>query len=403
MDARVTFHSARMGVGFLFLGTFFFLGGFARGVPAAWADGPALERAGSSAWVFVTNRDSNDVAVIDGRTRKVVARFPVGSAPHMASVSPDGRVVYTTGQNDDSLTVTRVSDFKTLATLRLGRGPEHLEVSPDGRSVYVGNFEDGTLSVVDAGTFREVKRLAGFAGPHNITFSKDGRRVYVANLGSDRVSVLDGRGHSVVARLEAAHPVKLASLGPGRKVNGIVNVTLTPDGRFGYAAHSDGGEVAVIDVAAGRVVKYIRVGFSPWRAYATPDGRRMLVPNLGDRTLSVIDTARQEVSAVLPSLDGVTGVNPALGGRLAFAVSRSENKVRVLDLEAGRVLKDIPVGRGPETAATTPDGRFVFLATSGSGEVWVLDAERLAVSAVIPDVGRHPWAVTIAGGFNYCH
>ena len=226
---------------------------------------------------------------------------------------------------------------------------------------------------------------------------------FVANLGSDRVSVVNVRTRTLAASLIAASPIRLASLGENRKVNGIINVTLTPDGRFGYAAHADSGQVAVIDTATSRVLKYIKTGKTPWRAFATPDGRRMLVPNLGNRTVSVIDTRKQAVVSVLPGLDGVTGINPALGGRLAFAVSRSENKVRVYDLEAGRVVKDIPVGRSPETASTTPDGRFVFVAAGGKNEVWVLDAKRLSVSAVIPNVGKHPWAVAIAGGINYCH
>ena len=399
MNFKAVFHRRMMMV----LGMVFLLGVSSWSVPSVRADGLSLKHGPSFGLVFVTNRDSNDVTVIDVQTRKVIGRFAVGTSPHMATVSPDGRWVYTTGQADHTLTVTRVPDFKTAATLRLGKSPEHLDVSPDGRFVYVGNFEGGTVSVVDAGSLREVARLAGFVNPHNITFSQDGRQAFVANLGSDRVSIVDVKSRKITASLEAANPVKLASLGRNRKVNGIINVTLTTDGRYGYAAHSDGGEVAVIDVAAGRVVKRIRVGKLPWRAYSTPDGRRMLVPNLGDRTVSVIDTDSQEVTAVLPGLGDMTGINPALGGRLAFVISRSENKVRVLDLEANRVLKDIPVGLSPETASTTPDGRFVFLAASGSDEVWVLDAERLSASAVIPNVGKHPWAVAIAGGINYCH
>ncbi|MFQ5914384.1 MAG: cytochrome D1 domain-containing protein [Nitrospinota bacterium] len=401
MEDKTTLHGRMMRLSLLWVA--FVLGAIFWGGPVAQADGLYSGKADVSGLAFVANRDSNDVAVIDIAARKVVGRFPVGRSPHMVAISPDGRWVYTTGQSDDTLTVTRVSDFRTVATLHLGKSPEHLAVSPDGRLVLVGNFEDGTVSVVDARARREVARLAGFARPHNITFSRDGRRAFVANLGSDRVSVVDIEAQKIVASLEAANPVKLAKLQQGRKINGIINVTLTPDGRFGYAAHADGGEVAVIDAAAARVVKYVRVGNLPWRAYSTPDGRRMVVPNLGDRTVSVIDTASQGVTAVLPSLEGVTGVNPALGGRLAFVLSRSKNKVRVLDLKAKTVLKDIPVGLSPETASTTPDERFVFLATSRSGEVWVLDAEQLSVSAVIPNVGKHPWAVTIAGGINYCH
>ena len=181
------------------------------------------------------------MTVIDTQTRQVIGRFSVGKSPHMTAVGPDGRWVYTTGQDDDSLTVTRILGLETVSTLRLGKSPEHLDVSPDGRFIYVGNFEGGTLSIVDARQRREVARLSGFANPHNITFAKDGARAFVANLGSDRVSVVNVRTRTLAASLTATSPIRLASLGKNRKVNGIINVTLTPDGRFGYAAHADSG------------------------------------------------------------------------------------------------------------------------------------------------------------------
>jgi YVTN family beta-propeller protein len=380
-----------------------FLGALPVSAPPASAEGLHAPHGASTGLAFVVNRDSNDVAVIDTRTRQIVGRFPVGESPHMAAVSPDGQFVYTTGQEDDTLTVTRLPDFHTVTKVRVGRGPEHLDVAPDGQRVYVANFEGGTLSVVDARELRETRRLAGFRHPHNITISKTGHRAYVANLGSDQVHVVDMLEQTVAHSFNAASPIRLAGLENNAARRGIVNVTLTPDGRFGYAAHGDGGEVAVIDVTADRVIKYIKTGRSPWRAFATPDGKRMLVPNLGDRTVSVIDTEKQKVAAVLPGLKDMTGINPGTDGRLAFVIGRAENAVRVLDLEANRVVKDIRVGRSPETASTTPDGRYMYVAASGSNEVWVIDTRRLAVASVISGVGRHPWAVAIAGGVNYCH
>lgn len=357
----------------------------------------------SAGLAFVVNRDSNDVAVINTRTHRIVGRFPVGKSPHMAVIPPDGDFIYTTGQEDNTLTVTRLTDFHTVASLPVGEGPEHLDVTPDGQFVYVANFEEGTVSVVSTKNLRETRRLFGFRHPHNITLSKKGYKAYVANLSSNRVHVVDTLKKMVTHSFDAASPIRLASLGGKLVSRGIVNVTLTSNGQFGYAAHGDAGEVVVIDLMESRVVKYIKTGRDPWRAFGTSDGRRMLVPNLGDRTVSVIDVAKQEVVSVLPGLKGMTGINSGPTGRLAFVIGRSENTVRVLDLETNRVVKDIHVGRSPETASTTPDGRYLYVAASGSDAVWVIDTKRLVVDTVIPAVGKHPWAVTIAGGANYCH
>ena len=43
---------------------------------------------------YVTLRDDNAVAVLDTRTRRVVATIPVGRGPIQLIASPDGRHVY---------------------------------------------------------------------------------------------------------------------------------------------------------------------------------------------------------------------------------------------------------------------------------------------------------------------
>ena len=52
---------------------------------AAATPGVALDAGGP--YVYVPNRASADVAVIDTRTDRLVTRIPVGNVPHQVSVS----------------------------------------------------------------------------------------------------------------------------------------------------------------------------------------------------------------------------------------------------------------------------------------------------------------------------
>ena len=56
----------------------------------------------------------------------------------------------------------------------------------------------------------------------------------------------------------------------------------------------------------------------------------MLVPNNGDSTVSVIDTASQKIVAKLNAGSEMTGVNFAAGGRKAYVISRGDSTVYVL-------------------------------------------------------------------------
>ena len=199
-------------------------------------------------YVFVPNRASADVAVIDTRTDRLVTRLPVGNVPHQVSVSDVVDKLVASNTADDTISII---DLPTLATrtLRLDHEPEHMELDPSGVLLAVGNIGAGTVSLVSLAEEREVARIDGLFEPHNLTFSPDGSLLYVANLGASHVSVIDVAHAAIVDEIKVAEPPALAGKDdPGAEFQGIINVTATPDGRLGFAAHGEANELAVIDL-----------------------------------------------------------------------------------------------------------------------------------------------------------
>jgi YVTN family beta-propeller protein len=204
-----------------------------------------------------------------------------------------------------------------------------------------------------------------------------------------------------VGRVAARDPQRYLS-----EIKGIVNPTLTKDGAFAYAADGDAGVVAIIDTKADKIVKTLKVGAQPWRAYNSPDGRWMLVPNNGDSTVSVIDTKSQKIVAQLNAGSDMTGINYALDGSKAYVISRGDSTVYVFNMQTFGLVTRLKIGTNLalETAATTADGTKIYLASSTNDSVYVIDARTDQVKQ-IPDVGRYPWGVSIlaAASPNYCH
>jgi YVTN family beta-propeller protein len=368
---------------------------------AAATPGIALDAAG--AYVYVPNRASADIAVIDSRTDRLVARLPVGNVPHQVAVSDVVDKLVASNTADDTISII---DLPTLATraLRLDHEPEHMELSPDGVLLAVGNIGAGTVSLVSLAQEREVARVDGLFQPHNLTFSPDGSLLYVANLGASHVSVIDVAKAAIIDEIKIAEPPALASKeAPGAEFQGIVNVTATPDGRLGFAAHGEANELAVIDLRTRALKKRVPLGELPWRAYSTADGRLMLVPNNGDRTLSVISTATLDVVATLPAAEDVTGVNTGWFETTAFALSRAGRKAVVYDLEAMARVGEIALPGTPETGVTTPDGAKLYVALSDTDQVAVIDIRKRELAKIIDGVGDEPWGTMMAGTLNYCH
>ncbi len=373
-------------------------------VGALWA-GAVTAQEDYSNYLFVPNRASAQVTVLDRTTNQIVARIDVGKVPHQVVVSQAAGKLIASNTADNTISIVDLNSFRTEATVTLGAEPEHMALAPDGFTLAVGNIAAGTVSLVSLRDNREVARVTGLIQPHNLTFSPDGKRLYVANLGAEHVSVVDVAAAKVVDEIPVAEPTALASRGglAGREYQGVINVTPTPDGRLGFAAHGEGNVLAVIDLKSGAKLKSIALGELPWRAYATAKGRYMLVPNNGDRTVSVVDTDKLEVVATLPGAADMTGVNGDPEETTAFVISRGENKVVVLDLEAMAPAGSIALPGTPETAVATPDGRTLYVALSSTNQVAVIDLPSRRLTAVIDHVGDEPWGATLVGGDNYCH
>jgi len=375
------------------------------GLAAAALPAPAAALDDVGRYVFVPNRASADVAVIDTARDQVVARVPVGNVPHQVVVSKATGKLIASNTEDNTISIIDLQSLRLAATVTLDVEPEHMELAPGGQVLAVGNIGAGTVSLVSLTENRELARVEGLIQPHNMTFSPDGTLLYVANLGADYVSVVDVAAARVIDEIPVAGPTAIAAKDgtAGTEYQGIINVTATPDGRLGFAAHGEGNTMAVIDLGTREKIKDLALGELPWRAYATGDGRYMLVPNNGDGTVSVIDTKTLKVAATLPGAEDMTGINTGWFESTAFVISRGENKAVVLDLETLTKAGEVPLPGTPETAVTTPDGFKIYVALSEANQVAVIDTCTRRVIKTIAGVGEEPWGTTMLGALNYCH
>lgn len=357
--------------------------------------------------VMIVNRDSNDIAFMDIKTKKLVGKVFLGNNvnPHMVMMSPDGRYVVTGGTRANKAYVIDVANLKLVKTIPVGLGPEHLAFSPDGRFYYQGNPDGDSVSVIDMVSLSVIKTIEGLVEPLNITFTPDGSKAYVGNYGAHWVGVIDVKRHELLKKIQIAEVPGIAKLDPSRylgEIKGISNATPSSDGRYLYAADGDLGVVGVIDTRDDKVIKVIRVGKDPWRAYSSHDGKYAITVNNGDETISIIDTRTNTVAATLESGPGMTGVNFAAGK--AFVISAT-GFVYIYNMQTLKPAGRIKVGTNIqiETATTDTAAGKLYLADSTENAVVVIDAKTEAVEK-ITNVGLYPWGTHVMDSKdNYCH
>jgi YVTN family beta-propeller protein len=358
--------------------------------------------------VMIVNRDSNDIAFMDIKTKKIIGRTFLGNNvnPHMVMMSPDGRYVVTGGTRANKAYIIDTATLKLVKEIPVDIAPEHLAFSPDSRWYYQGNPEGDSISVIDMQSLTKIKTISGLVEPLNVTFLPDGSKAYVGNYGAHWVGVIDVKRHELMKKIQVADVESRHALDPEKylsEIKGINIATPTPDSRFLYAADSDLGAVAVIDTREDKVVNLIRVGKQPWRVYMSHDGKYAITPNNGDQTISIIDVQNGKVAATLEAGPDMTGVNFA-GGR-AFVISSTSGFVYVYDMATLKSAGRLKIGTNVqlETATTDTADEKIYLAESTENAVVIIDAKTLAFEK-IRNVGSYPWGTHIMDSKdNYCH
>src|SRR6266567_2368570 len=358
--------------------------------------------------VMIVNRDSNEIAFMDIKTKKIVGKTFLGNNvnPHMVMMSPDGRYVVTGGTRANKAYIIDAKTLQLVKVINVDIAPEHLSFSPDSRWYYQGNPQGDSISVIDMVSLTKVKTIPGLVEPLNTVFLPDGSKAYVGNYGAHWVGVIDVRRHELLKKIQIAEVPGVAKLDPAKylgEIKGINIPQITNDGKYLYAADTDLGVVAKIDPREDKVVKVIRVGPGPWRPYMSHDGNYLITPNNGDQTISIVDLRTDKVAATLEAGENMTGVNFAAGK--AFVISSTSGFVYVYDMNSLRPAGRIRIGLNInlETATTDTQDQKIYLADSTENAVVIIDAKTEAVEKVF-NVGLFPWGTHIMDSKdNYCH
>lgn len=353
-------------------------------------EGQALELADI---VFVANRTSPQVTLIDSRSEEVVGRIALPIVPTQIIALNQRRKLVAINSDESALGITDLYGVLPPAEVYLGFRPDYLQTSPDGDLAAVAGSAAGAVAVFEVGGPRERLRIRDLSAPGYMVFDKDGLRLLVSHQDSDAVSVID---------LESGEIVKRIDLGEGEG-GGLAHLSRTPGGELAFALHRDRALVSIIDLERHERVASVALPGPATRTFPTADSQYVLVPNAAGDSVSMISTWTLKESARFSAASGMTGINTAVVDTVALVLSEAERKAVLLDLREERRVGELALPSRPETGVTAAGGLKVFVALGESDRVGVIDMLEGRLTKIIAGVGREPWAVFSAGGLSYCH
>ncbi len=362
--------------------------------------GAPVSMTDSARFVFVPSSVTPQVTVIDGKLKRIAARIDVPGVPNHAVVSDAAEVIASSISGRDALQMVSLSAPSSQSEVKLPITPDALVLSPDGYLLAIGDSKREAIAIVSLQQRKVLFSLAGFHDARDLAFSFDGSQLYVSDGRRPELAVLDIVQQKVVGRVALQNDGKLR---PPDGPAGASALTRTPDGRFGFVSITNSDSVAVVDLRTLKFVKSIAVGRSPLRAYGTADGRLMLVPNDGDRSISIIDTTTLDVTATLTGFKDVIAIATGWFESRAFVLSSSERRVAVLDLMTFSRTGDIDLPSFPGGGVVDSAGQNLYVALTETDQTAVIDARTSGLTTLIDGAGRRPWGTLMARSNNYCH
>jgi len=312
--------------------------------------------AGALSRVYVPNRRSNSVSVVDPATFKVVDTFPVGINPQHVVPSWDLKTLWVTN-------------------------------NAEGRT-------DGTLTPIDPVTGKPGPSVP-VDDPYNMYFSPDGMYAIVV-----------AEAHR---RLDFRHPqtMELAFSLLVPQCKGINHADFSIDGSYAIFTCEFAGRLAKVDFVERKVLGYLvlKDGGMPQDVRISPDGKLFFVADMHAGGVHVIDGKRFEKIEFIKTGTGSHGLYPSRDGTRLYVANRGSGhvfaapggpgSVSVIEFATRKIVANWPIPKGgsPDMGNVSDDGKTLWLSGRFDDVVYAIDTGNGAVKKV--KVGKEPHGLTV--------
>lgn len=217
---------------------------------------------------------------------------------------------------------------------------------------------------------------------HEAAASPNGKRAFVPIYGNSGVGkpgtdgrnivVVDLASRKIVGDIEFDHGVRphCAVFGPK---DGLLYVTTELD-----------KSVTIIDPKKLQIVGSIPTGQPESHMLAiSHDGRRGYTANVGPGTVSVLDMQARKTLKVIPVSGNTQRISISNDDKWVFTADQTAPRIAVIDTATGTVAKWVPIDARGYGSAPTRDGRWLLMTVPERNEIAVIDLQSFKVVRTI--------------------
>jgi YVTN family beta-propeller protein len=362
---------------------------FVAAIPLAWA----AEQAGSSASRTVQTLPGMPPVVDPNNLYSEIRSDKL--SPIVAKHLPR---VYVPNRSSNDVWVIDPATFKVVDKFRVGVHPQHVVPSWDLKTLWVNNNaegrDDGSVTPIDPLTGKPGKSIP-VDDPYNMYFTPDGSAAIIVAEARKRLDFRDPQ--TMAMKYSIATP----------NCSGINHADFSIDGRYAIFTCEYGGSVAKVDLVEKKVIGYLKLskGGMPQDVRISPAGKVFYVADMKAEGVFVVDGDKfVEIGHIKTGL-GTHGLYPSRDGTQLYVANRGvarvygppkgKGSVSVIDFATGKVVNNwpIPGGGSPDMGNVSVDGKTLWLSGRYDDTVYVIDTSTGTVKNI--PVKKEPHGLTV--------
>jgi DNA-binding beta-propeller fold protein YncE len=260
-------------------------------------------------------------------------------------------------------------------------GWDYLTVDAGARRLYISR---GTrVMVFDLDSEKMAGEIPNTNGVHGIAIASDLGRGFTSNGRDNSVTIFD------LKTLNVLNTVKISGKGPDAIIYDSASHRV-------FTFNGGSKDATAIDAKTGYVAGTVTLTGRP--EFACADEKGMVFANLEDKNeLVAIDSNKLAVKSEwsLGAGQSPTGLAMDRKHHRLFSGCAGNQKMIVLDSETGRIVADLPIGRGVDATAFDHDKNLAF-ASAGDGTLTIIHEDSPDKFEVLESVPTQRLARTMA-------
>ncbi|MGE0160175.1 MAG: hypothetical protein AB7T31_12265 [Gemmatimonadales bacterium] len=254
--------------------------------------------------LYISNEVDHTLDIVSTSTLRVTAQVPLSDRPNNVAITPDGAKVYVAIAGAPWVDVIDTREQRRTGRIAMLSGVHNVYVTPDGRYAVAGMIPARTMTVIDTETDRPLWSLHFDDGVRPIAFERnaDGstKRAFVQISNYHGFYVVDWATRAVVDRVQQPELPFSQVSNDALQASPAHGFAVSPDGTRLWSTSKPNSHLYVYSLPDLRLLGGVEVGHDPDWLTMTPDGRYLYAANAGSNDVSVIDTQSIREIARIP-------------------------------------------------------------------------------------------------------